>query len=414
VGDLLLTDCTEVVTPVRPNGSPELVVLHDVSIYIREGRIVGIGSRDEIRNRFGELTGIPVYDAKGKTVLPGLVDAHTHLPFSGWREGEFNRRLHGETYMDVARSGGGINSTVRAVRVATLEELTRSCLEGLDAFVAHGVTTVEAKSGYGLNLVDEIKQLEAIRDAGSRHSVTLVPTLLAAHEYPPEYKEDRKGYVRLVIDTILPEVARRGLALYQDVFCEAGVFTVEESREILLAGKALGMTPRIHADEIETTGGAELAADVGAVSADHLAVPSMEGIRRMAEAGVIAILLPGTSFFLRHTKHAPARAMLDAGVHVALSTDFNPGSSPTTNLPLIMRLGCFLLDMTVEEVIHAVTEVPARSLGFSEDRGVVEEGKRGDLSVWNVDNHLKIFYRYGEARVEGTVIEGDIVYHADL
>lgn len=406
---LIIRNCSQVVSPAS-GPDLKLDVQSHVSLYIKEGIIRAIASEDELTARYPETEDIPVLDASGRVVLPGLIDCHTHLPFVGTRESEFNRRLHGEGYMEIAAAGGGILSTVRKVRNASRDDLTEACLRYLDTFASYGVTTVEAKSGYGLTLSDEIKQLEAVAEAAARHPSTVVPTLLAAHEYPMEYRDNRPAWVEIICGEIIPVVAERKLAVFQDVFCEEGVFSVDDSRKILKKGLEYGLIPRLHADECKPSGAAELAAELKAKSADHMDFPSEEGIRTMAENGVVAVLLPGASLFLLHKTHAPARTLIDSGVKVALSTDFNPGSSPTMNLPFIMKLGCFLLRMTVEEVIHAVTCIPAESLNLGSTHGRIQEGMRGDISLWDTDDYLKIFYHFGDDLVWSTVIGGEIVY----
>lgn len=369
----------------------ELPTLANAAVGVRDGRVAFVGPWAEVSGASAAAR----LDATHQTVLPGLVDPHTHVPFLGDRSGELVMRLQGKSYMEIGRAGGGILSTMRAVRSASHDDLLASARRVAGRFLSHGVTTIEAKSGYGLEESAELKQLEVLRDLASEGPLHVVPTFLGAHFVPPEFKEDPDAYVDLLCEKLLPEVSSRGLARFCDVFCEDGAFTVEQSRRILMRGKELGLMPRIHADEIVDTGGAALAAEVGAVSADHLMAASESGIEAMARAGVCATLLPGTSFYLRKS-YAPARAFVEAGCAVALSTDCNPGSSYTTNLLNVAALGVFGLGLMPEEALWAVTLNAAYALREHADVGSVAVGKRADLSVWDVPSHLHLFYPYAE------------------
>lgn len=383
----------------------DLGIIENGSVWIENGTIVAVGADDELARQFADrLAEAEVIDAKGKTVTPGLVDPHTHLVYAGSREHEWTMRLHGATYMEIMNAGGGIHATTKATREASEEMLYEESKRRLDQFLLHGVTTVEAKSGYGLSPEHEIKQLEVAKRLDDTHPVDIVSTFLGAHAVPPEWKHDPDEYVRLVIDEMIPEVSRRGLAEFNDVFCERGVFTSDQARLILEAGKEHGLTPKIHADEIEPYGGAELAAEVGAISADHLLRASDEGIRRMADGGVIGVLLPGTAFFLM-TQAADARRLIDAGVPVALATDCNPGSSPTVSLPLVMSLACLHMGMTPAEAMAAATINAAHAIGRAHLVGSLEPGKKADLVIFNVTNYVQIMYHYGVNHAE-TVIKG--------
>ncbi|KDE49313.1 imidazolonepropionase [Geobacillus sp. CAMR5420] len=391
--------------PLVKEKMSDLHIIENGSVWIEHGTIVAVGADDELARQFADrLAEAEVIDAKGKTVTPGLVDPHTHLVYAGSREHEWTMRLGGATYMEIMNAGGGIHATTKATREASEEMLYEESKRRLDQFLLHGVTTVEAKSGYGLSLEHEIKQLEVAKRLDDTHPVDIVSTFLGAHAVPPEWKHDPDEYVRLVIDEMIPEVSRRGLAEFNDVFCERGVFTPDQARLILEAGKEHGLTPKIHADEIEPYGGAELAAEVGAISADHLLRASDEGIRRMADRGVIGVLLPGTAFFLM-TQAADARRLIDAGVPVALATDCNPGSSPTVSLPLVMSLACLHMGMTPAEAMAAATINAAHAIGRAHLVGSLEPGKKADLVIFNVPNYMQIMYYYGVNHAE-TVIKG--------
>jgi imidazolonepropionase len=414
VNDLLIENLSEIATatgttPRRGAEQAKVLRLREQEVVCRDGRIAFVGTHEERVRRFGEMEGAERLDGRGGTLVAGFVDPHTHLPWAGSREEEFAMRLAGSSYQEIAAAGGGILSTVAATREASGEELRRLVARRLDLMLAHGTTTAEAKSGYGLNLDDEIKQLRAIREASDAHAVDLVPTLLAAHEIPPEHRAARERYVELVCEEIVPAAAEAGLARFCDVFCENGVFTVDESRRVLEAGVRWGLAPRLHADEFEDSGGARLAAELGALSADHLIAISEPGVEAMAEAGVTAVLLPGTSFFLMKHKYAPARRLVEAGVPIALATDCNPGSSHTESIPMVFVLAVFELGLTIEESLTAVTLNAACSLGLGEEIGTVEEGKRADLVLLDAPNLLHLAYHYGVNPVSAVVKAGRVV-----
>ena len=376
----------------------EIRVLKDAYVLIRDGVVAEVGTGE--RN----VPGAEVIDAGGALVTPGLVDAHTHLIFGGWRQNELGLKLHGATYLDILSMGGGILSTVNATRAATEDELYDKAREALDEMLSLGVTTVEAKSGYGLDLKNELKQLRVIRRLDETHPMDVVPTFLGAHAVPREYTEDREGYIRLLCEEIMPAVAKEKLAEFCDVFCETGVFSAEESRVILEAGKKWGMIPKIHADEIEPIGGSQLTAQVGAISAEHLIVCPPAGITAMAKASTVACCLPATSFYLGST-FAPVRDMIDAGVPVAMASDFNPGSCPSLNLQFVMNLGCLKYRMTPEEVLTAVTLNAAAAIRRADRIGSLEPGKQGDLVIWNAQDLNYVCYRMGSNLVK-TVVKG--------
>jgi imidazolonepropionase len=402
---LLITNIGTLATPQgseakRGKAQGEIQILKDAWILVRDGVIAQVGTGapgEDVRQ------GAEVLDAGGNLVTPGLVDAHTHLIFGGWRQNELGRKLHGATYLEILASGGGIHSTVKSTREATEEELTEKASAALDEMLAFGTTTCEAKSGYGLALDQELKQLRAIRTLNRRHAMDLVPTFLGAHALPQEYKDNREEYLRILCEEMIPAVAEQKLANYCDVFCETGVFTAEESRRILEQGKKYGLLPKIHADEIDPIGGSQLAGEIGAVSAEHLIVCPPEGIASMAKGGTVACLLPATSFYLGST-FAPARDMVNAGVPVAMASDFNPGSCPCLNLQLVINLGCLKYRLTPEEVLTAVTLNGAAAIGMADRVGSAEIGKQGDLVIWDAPDLEYICYRMG-SNLARTVIK---------
>lgn len=413
--DLLIHDLSEVATPqgsAPRSGDDQTTVarLPDAEVLCRDGRIAFVGSREERVHLHGELPDVVRLDGRGGTLIPGLVDPHTHLPWAGSRAAEFARRLAGASYQEIAAQGGGILATVRWTREASQEELVSAMLARMDRMLTCGTTTAEAKSGYGLNLDDELKQLRAIRAAAEAHPLDLVPTLLAAHEIPPEHRETRERWVDVVCEEITPAVAEAGLARFCDVFCEAGVFSATESRRVLEAGARHGLTPRLHADEFEDSGGAELAAELGAASADHLIAVSEAGIEALARAGVTAVLLPGTSFFLMKHHYAPARRLIEAGVPVALATDCNPGSSNTESLPTILTLAIFEAGLSIGEALTAATLNAACTLGLGDEIGSIETGKRADLVLLDEPDLDHLAYHYGVNPVRTVVKNGHVVW----
>lgn len=378
----------------------ELSIIEDGSVWIEDGIIQAVGTTDELEERYKERAHeAEITDATGHLVTPGLVDPHTHVVYGGSREGEFEKRLQGVSYMEIMNAGGGIHATTQMTRDATEEELIEQTTRRLDSFLAHGVTTVEGKSGYGLDLDNELKQLRVMKRLQSMHAIDLVPTFMGAHAVPKEYKGREDEFVDLIINEMLPKVADEKLAIFNDVFCEVGVFTPEQSERILEAGKKLGLTPKIHADEIEPYGGAELAAKMGAISAEHLLKASEQGMEDMAKAGTVACLLPATALYLRE-KAAEGRKMIDKGVAVAISTDCNPGSSPTTSMPLVMNLACISMRLTPAEALTAATYNAACAIQMEEKVGSIEVGKQGDLVLWDIENYQKLQYLFGVNHVE--------------
>lgn len=410
--DLLVKNIGVLATPVgnRAAGGDKqgkIRLVENAFIAIRDGKIVAVGKGTE-------LTSIPiddkttVLDAAGSLVTPGLVDPHTHLVFSGWRQRELSFKLKGMNYLDILKMGGGILYTVRSTRRAPLDELVARGIKSLNRMLEHGTTTCEAKSGYGLSLEDEIKCLKAIRELDRLHAVDVVPTFMGAHAVPDEYRGNKKAYVKLVAEEMIPRVAREKLAEFCDVFCEEGVFDIEESRYILECGKSYGLIPKLHADEITPMGGAELAAEIGALSAEHLIHTSDDGIRAMAGSRVIAVLLPGTSFYLGEP-FARARTMIDAGIPVALATDFNPGSSPNESLQVVMNLACLKYRMTPEEVLTAVTLNSAAAINRASIIGTIEVGKQADIVIWDAPDLDFIMYHYGVNLVKTVIKRGRVV-----
>lgn len=386
-----------------------------------EGRVAAVGPRSAVE-RVLEAEGYPLgrfarLDAAGGTVTPGLVDPHTHLLFAGSREGEMLLRQRGADYLEILAAGGGILSTVAATRAATSDALLAHGRRWLDEMLGHGVTTVEAKSGYGLDLETEIRLIEVAHRLGAEGPVEIVPTYLGAHAVPPEFRSRPDGteaYVRSVIEEQLPGVAAHGRARFCDVFCEEGVFSADQSRRILEAAAGYGLAPRLHADELAPSGGAELAADLGAVSADHLATPSAAGIDALARAAadgkpVVATLLPATTWFLMKDHGAPARTFVERGIPVALGTDFNPGTSPTASLPLAMTAACIELGMTPDETLSAVTINAARAVGLEDEIGSLEPGKVADLVIWRVPTSTQIPYWPAASLVQTVIKRGRVV-----
>lgn len=383
----------------------ELAIIENGAILCRDGVIEAVGSAEQF-----EAAGAQVIDAGGRVVTPGLVDAHTHPVFAGARENEYELRILGKTYQEIAAGGGGIRSTVRRTRAASEAELLAEARRHVQLLIEHGTTTAEAKSGYGLSLDDELKSLRIIKTLNSEGQIELLPTFLGAHEIPDEYRADREGYIKLVVDEMLPAVAREQLARYCDIFCESHVFTMEESRRVLTAAQRHGLGLRLHADQLTLCGGAQLAAELGAASADHLEQIDERGIEALRAAGVTAVLLPGSVFHLGLKTYPPARAMIDAGLAIALATDFNPGSSPTPSLPMVMSIACTQMRLTPAEALAACTINGAYSLGVAERIGSLEAGKQADLVIFDCHDYRQIPYFFGANLVHTVVKHGTTVY----
>ncbi len=386
----------------------ELSCIENAACAIVDGKIAGIGGVAEIEAAFVAPT---IIDLGQSTVLPGFIDPHTHPVFRATREMEFEMRNQGHSYVDIAKAGGGIRSTVRDLRDATEDELTVLLEKRARDFLALGTTTIEAKSGYGLSLESELKSLRAIERINASSPLDLHATFLGAHEIPDEYRKDRDGYIDLIINEMLPAVSNESLAEWCDVFCEDHVFTVKESRRILLAARDLGMRARLHADEIVSTGGAELAAEVGAITADHLVAVSDEGIARLKEAGVIPVLLPGTSFYLNLPDHAPGRRMIDNGLPIALATDFNPGSCHTQSMPMIMTLACLSYGMTTAECLTAACVNNAWAIGRQDSIGRLETGLDADIIALDLENPQQLPYHFGSNHVSFVMKQGNVLHN---
>ena len=393
--------------PLRGADQRRIPIVEDGAVAADEERILFAGPDRELPSSIVSAPDSRVIDGRALSVVPGFVDAHTHAMFAGDRRDELRRRLAGASYAEIAAQGGGIVSSVRATRAASEKALTDATRVRLSEMLACGTTTAEVKSGYGLDVETELKMLRAIRRLAGEQPIDLVPTFMGAHEIPVEYRDRRDDYVRLVIDEMIPAVAAESLAEWCDVFCETGVFTADEARRILQAGAARGLKPRIHADELGASGGSQVAADVGARSADHLIFVPEDGIRAMAAAGVVATLLPNAAFYLKLGRFAPARALIDAGVPVALATDVNPGGGFSPSMPFAMTLACFGMGLTFEEALAAATLNAAYSLDRADTVGSLEPGKLMDAVL--VAGDAIDLIRVGAASVAGVIKRGCVV-----
>jgi imidazolonepropionase len=409
--DLIIKNASELLT-LSPSFKEEsgLGIIRNGTVAVKSGKIFWIGKTDELPGEFVLNPGGQEIDATDKVTMPGLIDSHTHLIFAGSREGEFEQRIQGLSYLEIAEKGGGILSTVETTRKASFDELFSLGKKRLDRMLSKGVTTIEAKSGYGLSLQDELKILEVMRALQEDHPVDIIPTFLGAHTVPKEFRSNRSRYIELLTEEMIPRIAEKRLAEFCDVFCEEKAFSLEESRKILETGKRYGLKPKIHADQLTPGGGAELAAELGAFSADHLEYVSQTGIERMAEKRVTAVLLPGASFFLSMKKFPPAREMIEKGLAVSLATDLNPGSSMTESLPLMMTMGCTMFKMIPREVIQATTIHAARSMGRENEIGSLEVGKRADILILDISNYKYLPYHFGVDHIEWVIKKGEIAY----
>ena len=412
-GNILIKNASEVVTcrgfkAKAGKEMSDLKIIPDGAVVVEEGIIKAVGKSDKILETFKEKD-YQVIDASGKSVLPGFVDSHTHFVFGGYRAEEFCWRLSGISYMDIMQRGGGIVSSVKATRAASKKELYNSGIKRLNSMLSFGVTTVEGKSGYGLDCETEIKELEVMDKLNRAHPIDVVKTFLGAHAVPEEYKGEEGKFINYIIKEVLPVVVEKKLAEFCDVFCEKNVFSVEQSKRLLLKAKEMGLGLKLHADEIVQLGGAELAAELGAVSADHLLQASERGIKEMARAGVVATLLPGTAFSLKEP-YPKARYMIDKKCAVALATDMNPGSCFTESIPLIFALATIYMNMTVEEAVSALTINGAAALNRAETVGSIDIGKRGDIVILEFPSYKYIPYHLGVSCVEKVIKNGRIVF----
>lgn len=417
MNSLAVVNCSQLVTlagPRRPRVGMEmreLAIIDDGAMLVNVDRIERVGARHEIAPLID--ANCEVIDAGGRVVMPGFVDAHAHPVFAGTRVDEYEQRSLGATYQEIAASGGGIRSTVRRTRASTEDELFESCQRYSDWFLRTGTTTVEAKSGYGLSLDDELKILRTIRRLDEATPLRYVPTFLGAHDVPDEYRARREEYVSLVINEMLPRVAEEKLAEYCDVFCEERVFTIDESRRVMTAARGLGLGLRMHADQLALGGGAKLAAELNATTADHLEHTDIAGIAALKSAGVQPVLLPGSVYALGSTRYPAARAMIEAGLGVVLATDFNPGSSPTPSIPMILSLASTHLRMTPAEGLTATTINAAYSLGRGDSIGSLEVGKRADFVIHDCEDYREIAYFFGVEHAHATYTDGHRAFIRD-
>jgi imidazolonepropionase len=417
-GNLIIKNAAELVTcsgfkAKKGREMADLHIISDGAVAIKEGTIAAVGKTKDIVKQFEkpgvDLSVFDMIDARDKAVLPGFVDSHTHFVFGGYRADEFSWRLRGDSYMEIMQRGGGIANTVRATRKASKEELIHSGIKRLDSMLSFGVTTAEGKSGYGLDRETEIKQLEVMAHLDRVHYVDVVPTFLGAHAVPEEYKGKEEAFIDFMTNEVMAEVAERRLAEFCDIFCEQNVFSVEQSRRLLTSAKDLGLKLKLHADEIVQLGGAELAAELGAVSADHLLQASDRGIAELAKAGVIATLLPATAFSLREP-YAPGRKMIDLNCAVALATDFNPGSCFTESIPLVFALATMYMNISPEETLTALTLNAAAALNRADKIGSIDAGKNGDLVILEFPSFKYIPYHIAVSTVEKVIKKGNLIF----
>ena len=418
VNSLAIRNIGTLATPLgtsarRGKGQGEILRLSNAAIRCENGRLVFVGTEADYRREFSGRPAGEELDAAGRAVIPGLVDAHTHPVWLGDRGAEIGRRLAGVPYATIAAEGGGIHATVRATRAGSEHELEAAVRRRLSAMLAHGTTTAEAKSGYGLTEEDELKALRLLATLSAEPDLPrLVPTLLAAHEIPPEFRDNRGDWVRLIVERLVPRVAREGLARFCDVFCEEGVFTVEESRRILEAARGAGLGLRIHADELASSGGAMLAAELRASSADHLLFIESAEIRALSVSGTVAVILPGTAWWMgsRSRRVAPARALIEAGVPVAVASDANPGTCFTESLAAVAVHACLDSSLTVEETLTGMTLNAAASLGLAHEIGSLEAGKSADLVVLDAPDDRHLIYHWGVNLAAAVVSRGRVAW----
>jgi imidazolonepropionase len=417
---LLLTNCAQVVTlrgpvPRRGRAMSRLGIVKDAAVLVREGRIAAVGTGAQVE-ALSEAREAEKLDLGGRVVLPGFVDSHTHFVFPASRAEEYEQRIAGASYEEIARKGGGILSTVKKLRAAPEEALRKRSLAALRQFAAHGTTTIEAKSGYGLDLQNELKILRLQRELKGAQPLEIVSTFLGAHVVPREYRRRPDGterYVKLLTQQMIPQVAREGLAEYCDVFCDRGAFTVAQARRVLTAARACGMRLRMHAEQLARTGATQLGVKLHAASCDHLEKITGADIRALAQSEAVATLLPGCCFHLGLARYAPARKLIESGAIVALATDYNPGTSPTLSMPMILSLACTQMRMTPAEAITAATINAAYSLGRHARMGSIEVGKFADLAVFDLADYREIPYYFGVNKCWMTMKRGEIIHSSE-
>ncbi|MFD1737269.1 imidazolonepropionase [Bacillus salitolerans] len=399
--------CTTNNGPKKGYEMNDLEIIEDAFVAIKDGHFIAVGTMEDFHNRL--IHANKMIDCEGRLVTPGLIDPHTHLVFGGSREHELALKQQGIPYLEILKQGGGILSTVKETRQSSEDDLYNKARIHLNRMLSFGVTTIEAKSGYGLDKETELKQLRVAKRLGNTHPIDIASTFLGAHAIPTEYKDRSDDFLKEMI-VLLEEIKAESLADFVDIFCETGVFSIDQSRTYLLAAKELGFKLKIHADEIDPLGGAELAAELGATSADHLVGTSDNGMEQLSANNVMACLLPGTSFYLKKKEHARARVMIEKGVALCLATDFNPGSCPTENLQLIMALAALQLNMSPKEIWNAVTINAAHAIGMESEIGSIQAGKRADIVIWNATNYEYIPYHFGVNHTKTVIKNGEIVF----
>ncbi|GEQ49649.1 imidazolonepropionase [Tetragenococcus koreensis] len=393
--------------PLRGADMNEATIIEKGYIAIKDGKILAVGQGKPDKKFMNANT--EIIDYTGKFATPGLIDCHTHLVYGGSRESEFAQKLNGVPYLDILAAGGGILNTVKSTRAASFEKLHKKTAGLLDEMLIHGVTTVEAKSGYGLDWQTEQRQLQVLKELNKDHIIDITATFMGAHAIPVEYKDQSEEFIDLIIEEMLPEVKKENLAEFCDVFCETGVFTAEQSKRVLQAAKELGFKLRIHADEIDEIGGTSVATEVGATSAEHLMVISEKGIEQLSKANIIGNLLPGTTFSLMESTYAPAKKMIEKGMAITLTTDCNPGSCPTANLQFIMQLGCLMQQLTPTQVYNAVTINAAYSVCRNKTVGSFDVGKNADITIFNASNIDYTLYFFATNLVNEVYKNGELV-----
>jgi imidazolonepropionase len=410
--DLIITNIKELVavsskgTPLYGKQMNDIDILTNQSIAIDKGRLLQTGSPEEIRALYqSEL----VIDAGGKVVTPGFVDPHTHPIFMHTRENEFELRILGKSYVDISQAGGGIRSTIKTTRDASEQELYAVAKRRIERMITQGTTTLEAKSGYGLTTESELKQLRVIKHLADSLPIDIIPTFMGAHEFPDEYKQNHAAYIDILCNEMLPAVAKQGIARYCDIFTEAHVYSIEESRKVLSKARELGLKLKMHADEIEPMGGAELAAELHCISADHLGMTSESGITALQKVGVIPVLLPATLFSLGSKNYANAREMINAGLPVALATDFNPGSCNCDSLSFVITLACLQMKLTPAEALAAATINAAAAINLEQEVGSVTVGKKADLLIWDIPSYKFIPYHFGSSHLDTVIKAGKVI-----